>query len=148
MSAQIILKWKKDTTFETELNGHPITIDTSVENGGNDEGPRPKALMLVAMAGCTGMDVAPLFRKMRVRFESLSIEVTAEMSDGIPALYTSFHVTYHVTADPADSAKILKAVRLSQEKYCGVTLMMKKIAPVSWEIILNGTPLNIETTGK
>ena len=47
MSAQITLKWKKDSTFETELNGHPIIIDTSVENGGNDEGPRPKALMLV-----------------------------------------------------------------------------------------------------
>ena len=148
MSAQITLKWKKDSTFETELNGHPIIIDTSIENGGNDEGPRPKALMLVALAGCTGMDVAPLFRKMRVHFESLSIDVTAETSDGIPLVYTGFHVTYHVVANPADSAKIVKAVRLSQEKYCGVTLMMKKIAPVTWDIILNGTPLNVDSTEK
>ena len=148
MPAQITLKWKKDTTFETELDGHPITIDTSVENGGNDEGPRPKALMLVALAGCTGMDVAPLFRKMRIRFDSLSIHVAAETSDWIPMVYTSFLVTYHVTANPEDQAKIIKAVRLSQEKYCGVTLMMKKIAPVNWQIILNNTLLNLNDQNK
>lgn len=148
MSAQITLKWKKDSTFETELNGHPIFIDTSVENGGNDEGPRPKALMLVALAGCTGMDVAPLLRKMRVQFESLSIDVIAGTSEDIPMVYTDFHVTYHICGNPDDSAKILKAIRLSQEKYCGVTLMMKKIAPVSWEIILNGAPLNVDSPDK
>lgn len=148
MSAQITLKWKKDSTFETELNGHPVIIDTAVENGGNDEGPRPKALMLVALAGCTGMDVAPLFRKMRVRFESLSIDVTAGTSDGIPMVYTDFHVTYRVTGNPADSTKILKAIRLSQEKYCGVTLMMKKVAPVTWSVILNDTPLDVDFTDK
>lgn len=148
MSAQITLKWKQASTFETELDGHPIVIDTSVENGGNDEGPRPKALMLIALAGCTGMDVAPLFRKMRVRFESLSIEVTAGTSEGIPTMYTDFLVTYHVAGNPDDSAKILKAVRLSQEKYCGVTLMMKKIAPVRWQVILNGTSLNVDSPDK
>ncbi|WP_102408292.1 OsmC family protein [Parabacteroides bouchesdurhonensis] len=148
MSVKITLKWKKDSTFETELNGHPITIDTSIENGGNDEGPRPKALMLIALAGCTGMDVAPLFRKMRIHFDNLSIDVTAETSDGIPMVYTAFQVTYHVTADPADSNKIIKAVRLSQEKYCGVTLMMKKIAPVTWQIILNNTLLNLNEENK
>lgn len=148
MSAQINLQWIENSTFETELNGHPVIIDTSVENGGNDAGPRPKALMLVALGGCTGMDVAPLFRKMRVRFDDLSIEVTAETSDGIPMVYTSFHVTYRISGNPDDSAKMIKAVHLSQEKYCGVTLMMKKIAPVTWEIVLNGAPLNMESSDK
>lgn len=142
MSARITLNWVKDTTFETRLDGHPLTIDTAVEKGGNDEGPRPKALMLVALAGCTGMDVAPLFRKMRIRFESLSIEVDAETSEGIPMLYTAFHVTYHVKGETADGLKILKAIGLSQDKYCGVSMMMKKIAPVSWSATLNGLPLN------
>lgn len=148
MSAQITLQWIENSTFETELNGHPVLIDTSVENGGNDAGPRPKALMLVALGGCTGMDVAPLFRKMRIRFNDLSIEVTAGTSDGIPMVYTSFHVIYHISGNPDDSAKMIKAVRLSQEKYCGVTLMMKKIAPVTWDIVLNGTALNVESSDK
>ena len=65
MSAQITLNWTKDSTFETLLDGHKVTIDTTAENGGNNEGPRPKALMLVALAGCSAMDVISLFLKMR-----------------------------------------------------------------------------------
>lgn len=56
MSAQITLNWTKDSTFETLLDGHKVTIDTTAENGGNNEGPRPKALMLVALAGCSAME--------------------------------------------------------------------------------------------
>ena len=73
MSAQITLNWTKDSTFETLLDGHKVTIDTTAENGGNNEGPRPKALMLVALAGCSAMDVISLFLKMRVRFDKISI---------------------------------------------------------------------------
>ena len=80
MSAQITLNWTKDSTFETLLDGHKVTIDTTAENGGNNEGPRPKALMLVALAGCSAMDVISLFLKMRVRFDKISIDVTAETS--------------------------------------------------------------------
>ena len=126
MSAQITLNWEKDLTFETLLDGHKVTIDRDMENGGNDEGPRPKALMLVALAGCSAMDVIPLFNKS---------------SDTIPMVYTAFHMTYHIQGNKEDAAKIDKAIRLSQEKYCGVGLMMKKIAPITYEILLNGEPL-------
>ena len=141
MSAQITLNWEKDLTFKTLLDGHKVTIDRDMENGGNDEGPRPKALMLVALAGCSAMDVIPLFNKMRVRFEKVSIDVKAESSDTIPMVYTAFHMTYHIQGNKEDAAKIDKAIRLSQEKYCGVGLMMKKIAPITYEILLNGEPL-------
>lgn len=68
MSAQITLNWTKDSTFETLLDGHKVTIDTTAENGGNNEGPRPKALMLVALAGCSAMDVISLFLKNESTF--------------------------------------------------------------------------------
>ena len=141
MSAQITLNWTKDSTFETLLDGHKVTIDTTAENGGNNEGPRPKALMLVALAGCSAMDVISLFLKMRVRFGKISIDVTAETSDTIPMVYTAFHATYHIDGNIGDAAKIEKAIRLSQEKYCGVGLMMKKIGPITYDILLNGEPL-------
>ena len=147
MSAQITLNWEKDLTFETLLDGHKVTIDRDMENGGNDEGPRPKALMLVALAGCSAMDVIPLFNKMRVRFEKVSIDVKAESSDTIPMVYTAFHMTYHIQGNKEDAAKIDKAIRLSQE-YCGVSAMMKKIGPVTHRILLNGSELNIQPTDK
>lgn len=113
-----------------------------MENGGNDEGPRPKALMLVALAGCSAMDVIPLFNKMRVRFEKVSIDVKAESSDTIPMVYTAFHMTYHIQGNKEDAAKIDKAIRLvSKKNIAGVGLMMKKIAPITYEILLNGEPL-------
>ena len=148
MSAQITLDWKKDSTFETQMDGHTVTIDTSKEDGGTGSGVRPKALMLIAMAGCSGVDVISLFKKMRVRFDKLSIDVKAETSDTIPMLYTAFDVTYHVTGNTEDSARIEKAIRLSQEKYCGVALMMKKIGPITYRILLNGTELNIQPIDK
>lgn len=139
---------EKDSTFETQMDGHTVTIDTSKEDGGTGSGVRPKALMLVAMAGCSGVDVISLFKKMRVRFEKLSIDVKAETSDTIPMLYTAFDVTYHVTGNTDDSVRIEKAIRLSQEKYCGVALMMKKIGPITYRILLNGSELNIQPTDK
>lgn len=148
MSAQITLNWTKDSTFESLLDGHKVTIDTTAENGGNDEGPRPKALMLVALAGCSAMDVVSLFRKMRVRFDKISIDTAAETSDTIPMVYTSFHVTYHIGGNVEDTAKIEKAIRLSQEKYCGVGLMMKKIGPITYEIFLNGEAIQPQTNDK
>ena len=90
--------------------------------------------MLVALAGCSAMDVIPLFNKMRVRFEKVSIDVKAESSDTIPMVYTAFHMTYHIQGNKEDAAKIDKGdPACRKEKYCGVGLMMKKIAPITYE---------------
>ena len=70
MSAQITLNWTKDSTFETLLDGHKVTIDTTAENGGNNEGPRPKALMLVALAGCSVATTWPSLRTVKVAMVS------------------------------------------------------------------------------
>ena len=123
MSAQITLDWKKDSTFETQMDGHTVTIDTSKEDGGTGSGVRPKALMLVALA------------------------VKAETTDTVPMLYSAFFITFHVTGKAEESARIEKAIRLSQE-YCGVSAMMKKIGPVTHRILLNGSELNIQPTDK
>ena len=98
MSAQITLDWKKDSTFETQMDGHTVTIDTSKEDGGTGSGVRPKALMLVALAGCSGVNVISLFKKMRIGFEKLSIDVKAETTDTVPMLYSAFFITFHVTS--------------------------------------------------
>ena len=147
MSAQITLDWKKDSTFETQMDGHTVTIDTSKEDGGTGSCVRPKALMLVALAGCSGVNVISLFKKMRIGFEKLSIDVKAETTDTVPMLYSAFFITFHVTGKAEESARIEKAIRLSQE-YCGVSAMMKKIGPVTHRILLNGSELNIQPTNK
>ena len=126
--------WRKDKIFDTDVDGHTITIDLGKEDGGEDAGPRPKKLLLVAAAGCSGLDVVPLLKKMRVELKGFDIQIEAQMSEEHPKQYTSMKVIYEFEGDNLPMEKLEKAVTLSYEKYCGVMAMYKKAIPISWEI--------------
>jgi putative redox protein len=126
--------WRKDNIFDTDVDGHTITIDLGKEDGGEDAGPRPKKLLLVAAAGCSGLDVVPLLKKMRVELKGFDIQIEAQMSEEHPKQYTSMKVIYEFEGDNLPMEKLEKAVTLSYEKYCGVMAMYKKAIPISWEI--------------
>lgn len=126
--------FKGGMNFTTDIKGHQIEIDTDELHGGNNLGTRPKALMLASLAGCTGLDVVGILNKMRVNFSNLSIKVDAHLTEGEAAIYDEVIVNYSIKADKADETKIEKAVKLSQEKYCGVTKMFEAFAKVSYKI--------------
>ena len=81
MKEKITATWLSDLSFETEVDGHKIYMDTSLEHGGKNTGPRPKPLMMVALAGCTGMDVAAILKKMRVEYDDLQVDVDGDISE-------------------------------------------------------------------
>ena len=122
--------------FETEMNGHKITLDAAPDNGGDDKGPRPKALMLLALAGCTGMDVVSILKKMRVEVEGFRVSVEGNLTEEHPKYYDQMHVVYHFKGKDLPMEKLEKAVKLSEEKYCGVSALYKKVIPVTTEIRL------------
>lgn len=124
-----------DLAFETSINDHLLLMDGDSAIGGHDSGIRPKPLMLAALAGCTGIDVVMILNKMRVPFSDFTIDVEAEMSEALPKVYTSFHVTYKIKVAVTDKAKVEKAVQLSDESYCGVSAMYKSFAKVTHEIV-------------
>lgn len=135
---KIDIHWEQNMSFKATVNGFNINLDAAQENGGDDLAPRPKPLLLVALAGCTGMDVASLARKMRVEIEEFNVEAEAEKSDDIPMVYTEIRLIYKFKADEANRAKIIKMVTLSQERYCGVSAMLSKATSISYRIELNG----------
>ena len=137
MKQEINLAWKKGMAFETELYGHKLTIDTDESNGGQDLGPRPKALMLVALAGCTGMDIASMMAKMRVELVDLNIKVEGEVTEEHPKQFTSMHITYEFWGKDLPMEKLEKAVSLSDERYCGVSATLKKGIPVTHSIVVH-----------
>mgnify|MGYP001576599431 CR=1 FL=1 len=137
MKQEINLSWKKGMAFETELYGHKLTIDTDESNGGHDLGPRPKALMLVALAGCTGMDIASMMAKMRVELVDLNIKVEGEVTEEHPKQFTSMHITYEFWGKELPMDKLEKAVSLSDERYCGVSATLKKGIPVTHSIVVH-----------
>ena len=127
--------WKGNMQFETEVNGHRFIMDGPPELGGDDTGPRPKPLLLSALAGCTGMDVVSILKKMRVEIESLDIDVEADLTEEQPTHYTSIHVVYIFKGKDLPLDKLEKAVDLSRERYCGVSYMLKNAGiDISYEI--------------
>lgn len=126
--------WRKNNIFETEVDGHLITTDLAKEAGGDDAGPRPKKLMLVAAAGCSGIDVVSLLKKMRVDLKGFDIQIEAEVSEEDPKQYTFMKVIYEFEGEELPMEKLEKAVKLSYEKYCGVMALYKKAIPVAYEI--------------
>lgn len=126
---------KSGMNFKVDVNGHTIEIDTDEAGGGSNKGSRPKILMLVSLAGCTGLDVVGMLKKMRVNFSDFSIKVEGHLTDTIPTTYHKVILHYSIRVSKEDEAKVAKAVNLSEEKYCGVTKMFKAFADVSSTII-------------
>lgn len=139
MKEKIEARWLKDLAFEVELDGHKIYMDALKENGGNNTGPRPKPMMMVALAGCTGMDVASILSKMRENVEEFVVEVEGERSDEYPKEYTGMKVIYRIRGKEISRKNVEKAVELSRTKYCGVSENYRKAFDLTHEIILEET---------
>jgi putative redox protein len=129
-------KWLEGMSFESEIDGHKIIIDAKPEVGGEDRGPRPKTMMLAALGGCTSMDVISILKKMRVDIKSLNVIVEGELTEDHPRHFTKMHVIYEVEGDNLPLDKIQKAVNMSEEKYCGVSAVYRKVMELSSEIVL------------
>ena len=125
MKHKIESNWNGGMKFDTEANGHHFFIDQAGENG-DDSGPRPKPLMLAALAGCTGMDVISLLRKMRQEVEYFNVVVEGETEDEHPNAYIKMHIIYEFRGKELDMKKIEKSIDLSLERYCGVSAVYRK----------------------
>ncbi|HBX89593.1 MAG TPA: osmotically inducible protein C [Marinilabiliaceae bacterium] len=136
MKSEVSIKWKGNMAFETEVNGHKLVLDATPEVGGEDRGPRPKPLVMVALAGCTGMDVVSILKKMRVEIEGLEIKVEGNISEEHPKTFTELKLIYEFKGKDLPMDKLKKAVEMSDEKYCGVSAFYKKAVPLSYEIRL------------
>ena len=134
MKEEINVSWTEDMAFETELNGHKLIIDANENVGGHDKGPRPKPLMLLSLAGCTGMDVISILKKMRVDVDSFNVKVEGELTEEHPKHYHKMHTIYEFTGKNLPLDKIEKAVNLSQERYCGVSATYRKAMELTSEI--------------
>ena len=136
MSAKVELTWTEDMSFESIVNGHKITIDADEAVGGKDRGPRPKPMMLLSLGGCTGMDVVSILKKMRVDLKGFNVDVEATMTDVHPKYYDHFTITYTFKGKNLPMDKLEKAINLSQERYCGVSEMLRKSSTIEHKIIV------------
>lgn len=141
MNHTIEAQWMGKMQFNALVNGHTVVMDAPEKSGGEDNGPTPKPHILAALAGCTGMDVVAILRKEGHPLSELNIHVSGETSKQAPVEYTSIHINFDLKGEEINEKTSLEAIMLSQEKYCGVSHMLKRIMPVTWEVHYNGNSI-------
>jgi len=134
MIQTIKANWNGKMQFSVQEPGGSIKIDSHEQFGGENKGVLPKPLMLSALAGCTGMDVISLLKKMRAEVKRFEIEVSGDLTEEHPKYYHKVHVIYKFYDNNFKKDKIEKSVSLSVERYCGVMEMFRHFAKVTTEI--------------
>lgn len=138
---EIETQWMGKMQFNSLVNGHTIIMDAPERVGGEDNGPIPKPFVLTALSGCTGMDIVAILRKSNHIVRDFNMKVIGELSKHAPIEYVSIHVVYDFSGDETNKEAALDAVTVSQEKYCGVSHMLRKAIPVTWEVNYNGVQI-------
>ncbi|GAA4801509.1 OsmC family protein [Litoribaculum gwangyangense] len=129
MADHITTTWLGDMKFEsTNPSGHNLFIEAGPDSGGKGEGYRPKALMLSSLAGCSGLDVAAIIEKMKLKLDTFKIEIEANLTEEHPKYYDKVSMHFHFYGNELNEKRLQKAVDLSVEKYCGVMEMFRQFS--------------------
>ncbi len=127
--------------FETKNErGDIVHLDNKSEP--NPQGASPMELLLMGIAGCSGIDIVLILKKQQIELEDFQMEVEGSRVDGaVPNVFTGIHLKVLLKGEfPA--AKVKRAVQLSMEKYCSVSKMLEKAATITYAITLNGEKIN------
>lgn len=127
---QASTKWIAETKFEGH-SSHSITVD-----GSSKAGNSPMELVLIGLCGCTASDVVTILQKKREPFTAVEVHAEAEKAVDPPRVYTAIRLVYRVKGNVSRKA-VEDAVKLSEEKYCSVSAMLKKTAKITYEIELD-----------
>ena len=115
--------------FDAEAgSGHHVTLDAAEHGGGYNEGFRPMELLLVGLAGCTGMDVISILRKKREPVTGYEVHVTGIRAEDHPMVFVDITVEHIITGHQIQPEAVARAIQLSEERYCGAGAMLGKVA--------------------
>ena len=118
--------------FDVETgSGHHITLDASLQDGGRNTGPRPIEMLLVGLAGCTGMDVISILRKKRQQVTGYEIKVHGIRAEQHPMVFTDITVEHIVTGYHVQPEAVARAIELSETRYCGVGASIKGVSHIT-----------------
>ena len=120
-----LVKQLRGTTLAAKSDSaHWVMMDGSETFGGSNAGSSPKELLLMALGGCTAMDVIPILKKKRTPVEGFEINVTGTMQEEHPQVFTEIHIEYVVVGEGINPDDVERAIELSTTKYCSVSAMI------------------------
>ncbi|MGZ3636771.1 MAG: OsmC family protein [Ktedonobacterales bacterium] len=109
-------------------SGHTVILDAAEHAGGHGAGFVPMEMLLVGLAGCTGMDVISILRKKRQQVTGYEVRVRGERAEDHPMVYTDITVEHLITGRNVSPEAVARAIEISESKYCGAGAMLGKTA--------------------
>jgi len=127
-----VVKWLDNMSFVGESeSGHSVVMDGPPESGGRNLGVRPMEMVLLGMGGCTAFDVVLILQRQRQDITDCQVELSAERAEDVPKVFTKIHVHYIVKGNGLDEKKVARAVDMTADKYCSVSIMLAQSVEVS-----------------
>ena len=113
-------------------SGHEVHMDAGVASGGKASAPTPVEALLCSLAGCTGMDIVSILRKMKTEPATFKVLVDDERAEDYPKVITKLHLTYELTGEVPEE-NLTKAIELSLAKYCPIANTLAGVSKISYE---------------
>lgn len=118
--------------------GNTVHMDTGIEDGGTGQGAGPMQLLLMALGGCSGIDIVSILKKSRQEITGFRVDFEAERAQGqIPSPYTHIHAHFKFEG-PLDPDRVKRAIDLSLTKYCSVAKTLESTAQITYSYSING----------
>ncbi|MGX5914618.1 OsmC family protein [Aliidiomarina sp. Khilg15.8] len=131
---QATVKWCGDLKFlGTSPSGHSVVMDA--DNGAT--APGPMEMVLLSVASCSSVDVVSILEKARQQITDCEVEIEAERADAVPAVFTKIHLHFVVSGSNVSDTHVERAVRLSADKYCSVSIMLGASVEISHSYSVN-----------
>ncbi|WP_042338601.1 OsmC family protein [Desulfosporosinus youngiae] len=135
---KVSVKHIKGMHFQGEGSAKVLTnMDASVTAGGTGHGTSPMELLLMTIAGCSGMDIVLILEKMKVKYQRFEATVEGERASDHPRVFKDIEIVYKFWGESLPKDKLDRAVQLSMEKYCSVANMIDKAANLTYQIEIN-----------
>lgn len=133
------VKWVQGLQFIGESGTkHEIVMDADAKYGGTDKGMRPMELLLVAIGGCSGMDVASVLQKKKQRLSGIEIKVNGINAESYPQKFTEIELEFIVRGKDLSEQAVKKAVESSMDKYCSVKATLEGAAKINYRYTIIG----------
>ena len=116
MTITVKAKWTQGMQFIARTDGGPAVVMDSPDGG---SGASPMEMMLMGVAGCTGMDVMTILAKKRMVVTGFNVHISGTRSEGYPRRYTEVEIEYVVEGADINPTGVQQAIDLSTSKYCG-----------------------------
>ena len=127
------VEWKGGMAFEGFAStGQTVVMDAAEEFGGKNGGMRPTELLLVALGGCTGMDVVAILGKKHQKPDSLRMEIEGDRRTDHPRSFNNIRIKFIFKGAALTEDAVRRAVELSQEKFCSFSATIKGAAKIEY----------------